>query len=152
MNSCSCHVVVVEVQEGLRSGLQSFPAIWCSSRKGSSCTLLILMLSFSSLMVQLKTILRRMNAKSVQSLTQGMFVLFPRSLQKYVWKQITWSLQTGKISKIFLTTETSPSLVCKCFHLQSLWRAGIFKKKLFFLTEPIQNPAWPKAFNLCWDH
>lgn len=63
-----------------------------------------------------------MNANSAQSLIQGLFVLFPRSLKKYGWKQIMWSSQTGEISKMLSTNETLTSLVCKYFHLQSLWR------------------------------
>lgn len=125
-SSSSYHVIALVVQEGLKSGLQSFPAIQNSSRKGSLWLLLSLTLAFSSLMRQLRTILRGMNANSAQSLIQGLFVLFPRSLKKYGWEQIMWSLQTGEVSKILSTTETLTSLVCKYFHLQSLWRAGIF--------------------------
>lgn len=98
--------------------------------------MLILTLAFSSLMIQLKTTLRGMNSNSAQSLIQGLFVLLPRSLKKYGSKQIMWSLQTGEIIKILSTPETLTSSVCKYFHLQSLWRAGISD----FFSEPIQNP------------
>lgn len=101
--------------------------------------MLILTLAFSSLMIQLKATLRGMNSNSAQSLVQGLFVLLPRSLKKYGSKQIMWSLQTGEIIKILSTPETLTSSVCKYFHLQSLWRAGI--SNFFFLTEPIQNPS-----------
>lgn len=99
--------------------------------------MLILTLAFSSLMIQHS--LRGMNSNSAHGLIQGLFVLLPRSLKKYGSKQIMWSLQTAEIIKILSTTETLTSSICKYFHLQSLWRAGILK--FFFLTEPIQNPS-----------
>lgn len=78
-----------------------------------------------------------MNSKSAQSLIQGLFVLLPRSLKKYGSKQIMWYLHTGEIIKILSTTKTLTSSVCKYFHLQSLWRAGISE---FFFS----NWAYPK--------
>lgn len=112
----------------------------------ASVMLLILTLAFSSLMIQLKTSPTGMNANSAQSLIQGLFVLLPRSLKEYGWKQIIWSLQMRGVSKILSTTEILTSLVGNisiCSHCEGIsffWFCFVFRAyPKTSLTQSVQS-------------